>query len=305
MKYFYPLFPFLAGCLLLLVTKSFAQVTLANAFLQSVLFLLVVCIPIWRTGRLSYVDIGWPLGLSVIGVVTLLMSEGYWFRNTLVSLIYIFMGGRMGLGAINLWRLGKLKRELPRYEYQKLRWEKSCKTNRRLVMQIEGILQGAANASFLALPAFVIAANPTPSFSVIEIVGLTLWLIFYTSETIADLQKARFLKTTKKRGERNRVCNVGLWRLCRHPNYFSEWMVWNALVVAAVPSWLALYGREPFVIWGLIGLGLLYVSKIMYTTLVHYTGAVPSEYYSLEKRPEYKEYQRTTSRFFPAFFKRV
>jgi steroid 5-alpha reductase family enzyme len=33
--------------------------------------------------------------------------------------------------------------------------------------------------------------------------------------------------------------------------------------------------------------------------LVHYTGAVPSEHYSVQKRPEYKAYQQSTNRFFP------
>jgi len=37
----------------------------------------------------------------------------------------------------------------------------------------------------------------------------------------------------------------------------------------------------------------------MYKTLVFTTGAVPSEYYSLQKRPGYKEYQQQTNRFFP------
>jgi steroid 5-alpha reductase family enzyme len=39
-------------------------------------------------------------------------------------------------------------------------------------------------------------------------------------------------------------------------------------------------------------------SKMMYTTLVHFTGAKPAEYYSVQKRPEYKKYQKNTSIFF-------
>ncbi|MDG2296976.1 MAG: hypothetical protein P8L75_02170, partial [Gammaproteobacteria bacterium] len=52
-------------------------------------------------------------------------------------------------------------------------------------------------------------------------------------------------------------------------------------------------------LWLLLGLSLLYVSKAMYTALVYITGAVPSEYYSLKKRPDYKKYQKQTNRFFP------
>jgi steroid 5-alpha reductase family enzyme len=54
----------------------------------------------------------------------------------------------------------------------------------------------------------------------------------------------------------------------------------------------------------LLGLGLLSVSRFMYTTLVRYTGAVPAEFYSVQKRPEYKTYQETTNMFFPGPTKR-
>jgi steroid 5-alpha reductase family enzyme len=42
----------------------------------------------------------------------------------------------------------------------------------------------------------------------------------------------------------------------------------------------------------------------MYYTLVHYTGARPAEYYSVQKRPEYRAYQETTNMFFPGPVKR-
>jgi steroid 5-alpha reductase family enzyme len=76
-------------------------------------------------------------------------------------------------------------------------------------------------------------------------------------------------------------------------------MVWNGLVIAAIPSWLTLYQQESLVIWVLLGIGVLLASRMMYTTLVFYTGAVPSEFYSLQKRPEYKAYQQATNIFFP------
>ena len=119
------------------------------------------------------------------------------------------------------------------------------------------------------------------------------------------MQKLKFLQKMKKAGKKNSVCNVGLWRYSRHPNYFAEWLVWTAMVIASIPSWLALYTQVHLIKWLLLGAGLLFVSKIMYTTLVHYTGAVPAEYYSLKKRAEYKNYQMETNRFFPGPFKNI
>ena len=299
MKYFSPLFLFAAGWVLLLMTDSLASISFINGVLQMLLFALVVCLPIWRTGRMSYVDIGWPWGLTVIGILTWIYSEGDPIRVAFVSMAYIFAGSRMGLGALKMWKMGMLKNEFPRYEYQKRRWIKAGKTNTALAMQVDAIYQGMANASFLAIPAFVIAANPSASISAFEVIGLLIWAGSFAMESIADMQKQAFLEAMKKSGQKNQVCNVGLWKYSRHPNYFAEWMVWNGLVVAAIPSWLALYDHESVIIWGLLGAGLLWASRIMYSTLVYDTGAVPAEYYSVQKRPEYKAYQETTNIFFP------
>ena len=270
MNYFRPLFPFLLGWALLLSTETFSHLALVNGLGQLLLFSLVVCLPIWRTGRMSYVDIGWPWGLVLLGCLSYWYSDGYWLRSLGVSLLLVLVGLRMGLGALKMWRLGLLKKEFPRYKYQRLRWQRDGKTNVALALQVDAMTQGLSNASFLAMPIFIIAAN-----------------------------KVRFLRKMKKTGQKNQVCDVGLWRFCRHPNYFAEWMVWNGLVIAAFPSWLALQGIEDMGVWLLLGAGLIFTSRAMYSTLVYTTGAVPSEYYSQQKRPAYKEYQKSTNRFFP------
>ena len=299
MKYLTPLVPFLLGWGVLLASATLAEQSLINGVSQLVLFGLVVCWPIWKTGRMSYVDIGWPMGLVLLGALTFQLGDGYWLRVWIVSGVYAFVGLRMGLGALNMWRLGLLKKEFPRYQYQRLRWERAGKTNVPLALQMDALMQGLANASFLAFPALIIASNADTSICVMEIIGLVVWVLAYAMESVADGQKLKFLSDMKKTGEKNRVCDVGLWKYCRHPNYFAEWMVWNSLVIASVPSWLALQSREHILMWILLGIGLLFVSRILYITLVYATGAVPSEHFSVQKRPDYKAYQQRTNMFFP------
>ena len=299
MNYLRPLFPFLIGLGFILCSTTFFKLALLNGLGQLILFTLVVCIPIWRTGRMSYVDIGWPWGLVLLGIISFYFSEGYWLRSFVVSGVIILIGLRMGLGAIKMWRLGLLKKEFPRYQYQRIVWKKEGKNNTALALQVDAIAQGLANASFLAFPIFIIGSNSSQEFLVLELVGLVIWILAFAMESIADSQKARFLKEMKKAGKRNQVCNVGLWKYCRHPNYFAEWMVWNGLVIAAIPSWVSLRGFETELVWFLLGLGLLLASRFMYSTLVHTTGAVPSEYYSAQKRAGYNDYQRQTNCFFP------
>jgi steroid 5-alpha reductase family enzyme len=299
MSYFRPLYPFLLGWVLILSTETFAHLGLINGVGQLLLFAAVVCLPIWLTGRMSYVDIGWPWGLVLLASVSYLSSDGYWLRSLAVTLLVMVVGLRMGLGALNLWRLGLLKKEFPRYQYQRLRWETQGKTNVSLALQVDALSQGLANASFLALPVFIIAANASTSFAVLELLGLTIALLAFVMESVADLQKVRFLQEMKRAEKKLQVCDVGLWRYCRHPNYFAEWMVWNGLVIAALPSWFALQGQENTMLWLLLGVGLLFTSRVMYATLVYATGAVPAEHYSQRKRPGYSAYQQRTNRFFP------
>ncbi len=297
------LLPFIAGWALLFFTTDLIQLGWMNGIAQLALFSFVACLPAWKTGRLSYVDIAWPLGLAVIGGITLALANGNGVRNLVVSLVYIFIGLRMGLGALKMLRMGYFQKEFPRYQYQRLRWERKGVTNVSLMIQVEILVQGIANMSFLAFPAFLIATNPSDSIHVLEIIGLLLWVGSFLMESIADTQKLAFLRTMKDQGLKNQVCNVGLWRYSRHPNYFAEWMVWNALVIAAIPSWLARFEQDNIVVWTLLGLGLIFVTRMMYVTLLHYTGAKPAEYFSVQKRPAYKTYQKTTNMFFPGPYK--
>jgi steroid 5-alpha reductase family enzyme len=299
MNYFRPVYLFLLGLGLILWSATFFKLALLNSLGQGALFTVVVCIPIWRTGRMSYVDIGWPWGLVLLGIISFCFSEGYWLRSLIVSSVVILIGLRMGLGALKMWQLGLLRKEFPRYQYQRMVWKEEGKNNTALALQIDAIAQGLANASFLAFPIFIIASNRNQEFSVLEVVGFVIWILAFAMESIADLQKVGFLRAMKKAGKQRQVCNVGLWKYCRHPNYFSEWMVWNGLIIAAIPSWFSLRGAESDPVWFLLGLGLLLASKFMYATLVYTTGAVPSEYYSIQKRPDYKDYQQQTNRFFP------
>ena len=299
MKYFKPFIPFIACWILLFNSSNFQSIALINGIAQLVLFLFVVCIPIWKTGRMSYVDIGWPWGVALIGLITYCQINTITLSKTLVITAYILIGSRMGLGALKMWSMGLLKKEFPRYEYQKIRWEKSNKTNTGLAMQVEALSQGLANASFLAIPIFLILVSPSTQLSPLEIIGFTIFILSLVFETVADYQKLKFLKEMKRQNKKNMVCDIGLWKYTRHPNYFAEWMVWNGLIIASIPSYISLFDSETLWLWIMIGVALLYTSRIMYITLVCLTGAVPSEYYSAQKRPAYKAYQQSTNIFFP------
>jgi len=280
--------------------ENFQNFLLINLISQIFIFLFIVCIPAYFTYRMSYVDIAWPFGLVAIGIISFFYGDGYLLKKSIISMLYIIAGLRMGIGALILLKKGYLNKELPRYSYQRIRWKKKGFINDKFSVQYEILLQCFANATFLAIPAILISNNSSQSFSIIEITGFLVWAIFFFLEHISDLQKQKFLINAKKNNLKNQVCNVGLWKYTRHPNYFSEWMIWNGLIIASFSSLLV---NSSILIFLSTTTSLLYITILMYQTLVFLTGAIPSEYYSLIKRPDYKSYKKTTNMFFPNFFK--
>ena len=280
--------------------ENFQNFLLINLISQIFIFLFIVCIPAYFTDRMSYVDIAWPFGLIAIGIISFFYGDGYLLKKSIISMLYIIAGLRMGIGALILLKKGYLNKELPRYSYQRIRWKKKGFINDKFSVQYEILLQCFANATFLAIPAILISNNSSQTFSIIEVIGFLVWVIFFFLEHISDLQKQKFLINAKKNNLKNQVCNVGLWKYTRHPNYFSEWMIWNGLIIASFSSLLV---NSSMLIFLSTTTSLLYITILMYQTLVFLTGAIPSEYYSLIKRPDYKSYKKTTNMFFPNFFK--
>jgi len=276
--------------------ESIASLALLNGGIQILFFICVACIPLWRTGRMSYVDLAWPFGVAIIGALVLLFAEGDWMRKTIVGSIYLTIGLRMGIGALVMaFTTGIIfKKEFPRYKYRQIIFEQQGTQRAGLHKQVEVMVQGLANASVLALPALIISANSTATLSILEIIGFSLWGVAFLIESAADSQKLLFIAKNPKG-----VCNIGLWRFSRHPNYFAEWLVWCGLAIATIPSWLLMQNNESPLVWLVSGAGVIGACVTMYITLVYLTGAKPAEYFSVQKRAAYADYQKTTNIFFP------
>jgi steroid 5-alpha reductase family enzyme len=282
--------------------KALVDALLLNAAIQFVFFLIVAVIPFLRTKRMSYVDIAWPFGVSLIGFQIFLFADNLDVFTILAASAYLFIGLRMGFGAVVMGlKTGVIfKYDFPRYEYRKVKLAEEAVKYPNLHMLGEVFAQGFANATVLAMPGLLIMANPNSSIGLIEIVGIAVWVLGYSLESLSDTQKLVYIS----KGIKNGVCNIGLWKYSRHPNYFGEWLVWTGLALASIPSWVSFKSTEGFYVWLSMGLGVAGASAMLYITLVHLTGATPAEYYSVQKRPGYRAYQETTNRFFPWFPKK-
>lgn len=290
------------------LNSQFRRWFLWNAVCQLALFLPVVQIPAYLTGHMSYVDIGWPCGLMILGANSIALGTGFWLRRWLVGGCMLLHGSRMALGALVLFFPYRWSQDLPRYRYAKLRFEVQDGMPPGLwsmKVQHDTLQQAFANAVVLACPVMLSSFNKTPEISSMEVMGLLLYGVSWIFENIADIQKQLFLFECKKQQTNDAVlgytpfddARYWTWRLCRHPNYFGEWMAWNAFVVLALPSLLSLH--EPLLVKTGFALTLFFTSRIFYDCLLYWTGAEPAEHFSLQRRPLYRSYQKSTRVFFP------
>ena len=63
--------------------------------------------------------------------------------------------------------------------------------------------------------------------------GVSIWLVGFSFEVIADEQKRRFNSNPKNKGE---FITSGLWSISRHPNYFGEIILWYGIAIITLPT---------------------------------------------------------------------
>ena len=146
----------------------------------------------------------------------------------------------------------------------------------------------AAVAWVVSFPLHLALATPEAELiTITSIVGIALFLFGFLFEVIADYQLARF-KTDPQ--NRNQVCNHGLWRYTRHPNYFGESVLWWGLSCFAITT--------PSTLWILIS------PTLMTLLLLKFSGVVLLEKELNTSKQGYREYTLTTNTFVPWFQKR-
>ncbi|MFU8849309.1 MAG: DUF1295 domain-containing protein, partial [Opitutales bacterium] len=179
----------------------------------------------------------------------------------------------------HLWqRVGGHAEEDGRYQSMREHWGERANFWLFWFFMVQALV-----AWLFALPAWVVASDPSPDLNTWVMLGVAFWLVSLAGESLADRQLNAFRADPSNRGK---VCNVGLWRYSRHPNYFFEWLHWFSYPLIAMGGphqWLAWLGPVVMLLF------LYRVSGIPYT-----------EKQALKSRGEaYREYQRTTSAFIP------
>ncbi len=259
----------------------------AVLLLLGTLLVVVVMFGLWLLGvrhhNFSYVDIGWSANFALLAALYATLAPGDLPRRLLIAAMFVAHGLRLG------WHLSKrIIGEPEEGRYQQLRkdWGGSGNLNLKFLGFFE--FQALLNA-FLTLPLLIVACNRAPGLHLLEIGGLALFVVAIIGESVADAQLAAFRRDRANEGD---VCDVGLWRYSRHPNYFFEWLIWIAYAVFALASphgWIAMA-----------------MPVLMLHFLINVTGLRATEEQALRTKGErYRRYQARTSGFIPWIPKRT
>lgn len=230
-----------------------------------------------RVDNYSVVDVAWSLAFAALALFYAVAGGGWWVRRVLIGTMAVAWSLRLG---IHLWRrvASHHPEEDGRYEEMRERWRSSIRFKMFVFFEMQ-----AVSVVVLGIPFLFAATDGTATLGPLEIAGAVVWLVAWIGESVADAQLERFKRDPANRG---RVCDAGLWRFSRHPNYFFEWLIWVGffLVGAAAP-------------WGWIG--ILAPAAILHL-LLYVTGVPPTEAQSLRSKGDaYRRYQETTSALFP------
>jgi steroid 5-alpha reductase family enzyme len=228
-----------------------------------------------RLANAGVVDVAWAANLGLLAALDASLGSGLPARRALVAAMAAIWGARLALHiAARMWG----HPEEGRYAQLRKDW------GGHIGVKFLGffLFQGALDL-FLSIPFLAASLNPAPGISPLEWAGVLLWAVSLAGESVADRQLARFKARPESRGK---TCRESLWSVSRHPNYFFEWLIWVAWAIFASASpggWLA---------WACPALMLYFLLRV--------TGIPATEAQALRSRGEdYRDYQRTTSSFFP------
>jgi steroid 5-alpha reductase family enzyme len=233
-----------------------------------------------RTGNSGWVDTIWTFSLGLVGAGSALWpvagaapNARQWLVAALVAVWSLRLGSHIAA------RTSKIADD-PRYAAFAKEWGVDSPRKMFIFLQNQGF-----GSIPLVFAIFVASRFPSDVLRPQDYLGALILFTGIAGESLADAQLKRFRTNPANKG---RVCDVGLWRWSRHPNYFFEWFGWLAYPVIAISI------DYPW------GWATLLAPIFMYWILVHVTGIPPLEQQMLRSRGErYRAYQARTSMFFP------
>ena len=135
-------------------------------------------------------------------------------------------------------------------------------------------------------------AEIAPALGIWDGIGISIWLLGFGIEVIADNQKTAFNSEPNNQGK---WIDIGLWSYSRHPNYLGEILLWTGIAFFGISCFTGLER----VAW---------ISPIfIYLLLTKVSGTPILDKRALEKwgdDPEYQKYRDNTPALIPRLNKK-
>ncbi|WP_353227510.1 DUF1295 domain-containing protein [Novosphingobium sp.] len=212
-----------------------------------------------RPGASGMMDVIWSYATGMAGAAGALApcAGASGLRQLLVAGLALAWGLRLGT---HIWWRSRGGHDDPRYLMLRKKWGDDADRQLFLFAEIQAVA-----ALVLALVVVTAARNPAPFGQWSDMAGLALLVVAVVGEAIADAQLAGFRTRPENRGK---VCEVGLWSVSRHPNYFFEWLAWLAWPVIAIGPGFSI-GPAGTTLWAWATLA---GPALIYWLLVHVSG---------------------------------
>lgn len=236
-----------------------------------------------RTKNAGWIDAIWTFGTGFAGAAAALVpiaatpTPRQWIVAALTSLWCLRLG-------LHITHRNRTRPDDPRYAKMLADW--GTDAHRKLFWLLQ---KQAWCGAVLIAAIFLAARRPGDSLLASDVIGALFALAALAGEAIADNQLRIFVSDPNNRA---RVCDIGLWRASRHPNYFFEWLAWLAYPIIAID----IGGGYP---WGWVTLA---GPAMMYALLVYVSGIPPLEAHMMQSRgAAFESYRARTNAFFPWF----
>ena len=236
-----------------------------------------------KVKNMILLDFAWASCFAFLSGYLILISRDFYSIKTLILLLPMIWSLRLSYFLLQRVKAGSTDE---RYEDLKKNNLQKWGAIQFILFFLEALL-----VVFLYIPFIHLFLIETVEINFLLIMSLIFYGGALMGEVLADRQLRKFKKQSKSLNE---ICQNGMWKYSRHPNYFFECLIW-------ISYFFMMLTISEYLTFSRVAL-LLISPSLMVILICFVTGIPPAEKLALKKKGKsYESYQRKTSVLIPWF----